>query len=256
MSDTDAIKLTMHGEQKWAKVPFQMVKNHYAMAAWVCLYWHTNYGGSYARVTRAQIQKEIGVSKNTLTKALKWLVENNYLIVSRYREPANGVMITEYKLFLDGLCGQSKKVDSHNMTLPDSHNMTPLFPRNDLPSSIDKNNKEKPNLTDWAVKLANSIRVHVSDNFGLNTNDSTRNRWAKTIDALTRSRVLSPKPTSSEVERVVLWGLQDKTESGSWPGWSQNIRSAPEARKFANIRTAMTRSENNKPNYNENADLN
>lgn len=91
---------------------------------------------------------------------------------------------------------------------------------------------------DWARVLATDIAKHVQVELGKNTQDHQVESWARSLDKLTRSTALAPKATPEEVEQVIRWGMLD-LGSGSWPGWSKQIRSAPDVDKFVKIRASM-----------------
>lgn len=114
--------------------------------------------------------------------------------------------------------------------------------------ALDKSKKLKTNTSEpkpkapppeWAYDLAVEIGRHVVLEFGQNTGDNQLVSWARRLDSLTRSNQFSPKPTPQDVKAVIAWGLTDREERGNWRGWSRQIRSAPDADKFAKIRAAM-----------------
>lgn len=104
---------------------------------------------------------------------------------------------------------------------------------------VEKENKLPP--PEWASALALELARHVQAELGVNTQDQQLKNWAYALDRLTRSRALAPAPEPDEIQTVLRWGMSNREVSGAWTGWAAQIRSAPDANKYAKIRQAMSK---------------
>lgn len=137
--------------------------------------------------------------------------------------------------------GHDKEVEVLQALLQALLNRPPSTARAVQSSAVQLTTKPPPpSAPTWCVELATEIARHVQTAFGKNTPSTQVQTWATAIDRLTRSKALAPPPEQAEIEAVIRWGIQDRGRGdGKWPGWSKQIRSAPDADKFVKIRASM-----------------
>jgi len=226
----------------WAIVPFALLDNSNALKVWVALWELSDFKTRTATVFRKDLESRAGLSDKSVSKGLRWLKDKEYLKITPVAAPHGGIQCNRYRMLLDG--PQPKDPTGNLFSDPTDANPGSTY------DSVDKKQKSPP--PEWAVKVANAIRAHVVSEWKRAITDANRDKWAYALDRLTRSKTLTPPPIPAEVENVILWGLQDRQERGTWPGWYANIRSAPDPDKFTKIRAARDRAF--KGNYNQNSD--
>lgn len=226
----------------FAQVPIAMMQeNHSVLKVWLGLWLKSNYRSKKAVCTMKELVEVTELTDRTIRPSLRRLEDLGYITRAVVHDDVHGGALgVNYNLRLDVGVDDGNQSSTPRSMFPGT---PPETEQPALPSISQRKTTESPA---WAVKLANAIRKHVADTHNLNTTDKQRDRWAKELDALTRTTVLAKKPTASEVERVILWGLQDKQPGDGWPGWYMNIRSAPDPRKYAKIEAGFQRAANAK----------
>ena len=210
----------------WAVVPFKLLEDNNALRVWVALWQLSDYRSRTAVVFRREIETTSGLSDKSVQRGRRWLQDHGFLEVVAQHAGHGGIECNRYILRLDPPATMAPPTGNLFPDPPES-NPTPTY------SPVEKQQK-KP-APAWAIQVANAIAAHVANEFNRTTTDAQRERWAHSIDKLTRSSAFHRKPTPEEVAAIIGWGLADRKEQGSWPGWHANIRSAPDADKFAKI---------------------
>lgn len=234
----------------FAIIPLDLAKkaSGNALKAWCSLSEFADYieGTCYPSIPK--LAKNIGVSDNTIKRGLAELKELGRLKID-VRKKGDGT--NDSNLYtLVYLTGQ---------TLPPTH--PELGPGGPPISESDRspemgwereqqnetqktNEKQKESSSKseapfWARELADELKIHAEAEFKVKITDKQLDQWARKLDSLTRSKSFKVAPNLDQVQAVIRWGIADRQERGTWRGWSMQLRSAPDADKFAKVWKAM-----------------